>query len=79
MAAHDPPRRGMLEYLNISPTSSAPSAEKITGIPSKNRGPCCRKCGKPLRLEPLGFGQPSVDAMNLSVGRPFCQTCLFAR
>lgn len=36
----------------------------------------CRRCGAPLALSPVGFGQPSVDAMNLSSGVALCQSCL---
>ena len=37
--------------------------------------PRCRKCGVPLALTSPGFGQASVDQMNLSSGVAICQVC----
>jgi hypothetical protein len=41
--------------------------------------PTCRKCGAKLALTPLGIAEPSVDAVNLANGMPYCQSCLMAR
>jgi len=38
--------------------------------------PKCRRCGAPLALTPVGFGQASIDQMNLSSGVALCQSCV---
>jgi hypothetical protein len=40
--------------------------------------PLCRRCGERLNLAPLGIAEPSVDAVNLANGVPYCQRCILA-
>ena len=58
--------------------------EKVDGqtlmrLPVDPTLPRCRWCHGLLALMPLGYAQPSVDAMNLELGLACCQSCLMER
>ena len=70
----------MLEDLNSSTTVSAPPKIDLSAaVIDKpiSTSPCCRQCGRALRLDPLGWNLPSIDFMNQAVG--LCQMCIIAR
>ena len=50
-----------------------PHTPEVVAAPPR---PTCLRCGKRLQLTPLGWGEPSIDAMNLAAGASYCQACL---